>query len=120
MSRPSQTESAYVQTFPDEKCLCPDLPRRKVLMPRPSQTEKAYVQTVPDGKCLCPDYRAFKTLVRSSCVRSQIPSIRPSHNKSVYVQTIVRSSPDNRASCPDFRAVSSPRKNYIMWRSAIL
>ena len=58
MSRPSQTESAYVQTVPDGRCLCPDRPRRKVPMSRPSQTEGAYVQTVPDGRCLCPDVRA--------------------------------------------------------------
>ena len=38
-----QTESRYVQTVPDGKCLCPDPPRRKMPMSRPSQTENAYV-----------------------------------------------------------------------------
>ena len=55
-----QTESRYVQTVPDGKCLCPDYRAFKI----------AYVQTIVRSKlhmsrlscvqnCICPDYRAF-------------------------------------------------------------
>ena len=88
MSRQAQTESAYLQTVPDSKCLCPDRPRLKVPMPRPSQTESGYVQTI---------VRSI-LFVRSSCVRRQICPDHPrpkrymSRPSCVHVQTIVRSS----------------------------
>ena len=56
MSRPSQTESAYVQTVPDGKCLCQDRPRRKVPMSRLS--------------CVHQTIRAF--MIRLSCVHQTI------------------------------------------------
>ena len=65
MSRPSQTESVYVQTLPDGKCLCPDfrafkifrafIVRSKVLMSRLSCVQN----------CLCPDFRAFQKKIRA-------------------------------------------------------
>ena len=71
MSRPSQTESVYVQTLPDGKCLCPDFRAFKI----------AYVQTIVRSKlhmsrlscvqnCICPDYRAFKIAYVQTIVRS--------------------------------------------------
>ena len=59
-SRPSKTESVYVQALPDRKCLCPDFRAFKI----------AYVQTIVRSKShmsrlscvqktLSPDYRAF-------------------------------------------------------------
>ena len=39
MSRPSQSESAYVQTVPDGKCLCPDF-RAFFLVSRPCKFER--------------------------------------------------------------------------------
>ena len=74
MSRPSQTQSAYVQTVPDGKWICPDyrafkifrafFVRSKTNMSRPSQTETVYVQTFVRS---CPDHRALQIkLVRST------------------------------------------------------
>ena len=81
MSRPSQTESAYVQTFVRSKffvrssCVqkssCPDFRAFKI----------AYVQTIVRSKlhmsrlscvqnCICPDYRAFKIAYVQTIVRS--------------------------------------------------
>ena len=121
MSRQDQTESAYVQTVPDSKCLCPDRPRLKVPMSRPSHTESGYVQTIVRSKLF----------VCSSCVRRQNMS-RPSQTETIYVQTFVRFRPDHRAlhikvvrstpkfkcvhvqtnvrSCPDFRVFTRPKK----------
>ena len=134
MSRQVQTESAYVQTVPDSKCLCPDRPRRKVHMSRLSCVqnfscvlrafEDKYVQTIPDRNSICPDFRAF--LSRPSCAPTQIRAfnakflVRPcpdrravmSRSPCVQIQTIVRS-------CPDFRAFTRPKKNYILGCSAI-
>ena len=118
----SQTQSGYVQTGPDGKCLCPDRPRLKVPMSRPSQTESGYVQTFVRSKIfvrsscvrrqICPDHPRPKqymsrlscvlvqTIVRSnsnSCVQCQIFSASMSRPSSVHVQTIVRSNPDHRA-----------------------
>ena len=94
MSRPSQTQSAYVQTVPDGKWICPDFRafqifraffvRSKTNMSRPSQTETVYVQTFVRS---CPDHRAL-----------QLKFVRSTPNFScVHVQTIVRSCPDHRA-----------------------
>ena len=113
----SQTQSGYVQTGPDGKCLCPDRPRLKVSMSRPSQTESGYVQTFVRSKffvrssCvrrqICPDHPRPKqymsrlscvlvqTIVRSnsnSCVQRQIFSASMSRPSCGHVQTIVRSS----------------------------
>ena len=111
MSRPSQTESAYVQTVPDGKCLCPDFRA----FARLSCVHQTFVRS-------CPDFRAFMS--RFSCVRQTFvrsPDFRAFTRLScVYVQTFVR-SPDFRAfmsrlSCvqqtfvvrsPDFRFVRS-------------
>ena len=122
MSRQVQTESAYVQTVPDSKCLCPDRPRRKVDMSRLSCVqnfscvlrafEDKYVQTITDRNSICPDFRAFlsrPSCTPSSCVRRQICPDHPrpkqymSRLSCVHVQTIVRS-------CPDFRAFTRPEK----------
>ena len=120
MSRPFQTESAYVQTVPDGKCLCPDRSRRKVPMSRPFQTESAYVQT----------FVRSELLVRSSCARNQIcphhprPKAYMSKHSYVLVKTIVRSQsnscvPTPNSWCvhaqsvrsrPDFRAFTRPQK----------
>ena len=74
MSRPSQTQSAYVQTVPDGKWISPDyrafktfrafFVRSKANMSRPSQTETVYVQTFVRS---CPDHRALQIkFVRST------------------------------------------------------
>ena len=113
----SQTQSGYVQTGPDGKCLCRDRPRLKLPMSRPSQTESGYVQTIVRSKffvrssCvrrqICPDHPIpkqymsrlscvlFQTIVRSnsnSCVQRQIFSASMSRTSCVHVQTFVRSS----------------------------
>ena len=112
MSRQVQTESAYVQTVPDSKCLCPDRP----------QTESGYVQIFVRSKfferssCvrrqICPDHPRPKkymsrlscvlvqTIVRSnsnSCVQCQIFCASMSRPSCGHVQTTVRSNPDHRA-----------------------
>ena len=56
MSRPSQTESTYVQTVPDESCLCPDF---RAL----ARLSRVHVQTFLRS---CPDFRVFRS--RLSCV----------------------------------------------------
>ena len=91
MSRPSQTQSAYVQTVPDGKLICPDyrafktfrafFVRSKANMSRPSQTETVYVQTFVRS---CPDHRAFQIKIVRSTPKFYC----------VHVQTIVRSCPD--------------------------
>ena len=127
MSRQVQTESAYVQTVPDSKCLCPDRPRRKVDMSRLSCVqnfscvlrafEDKYVQTIPDRNSICPDFPAF--LSRPSCAPTQIRAfnakflVRPcpdhravmSRPSCVQIQTIVRL-------CPDFRAFTRRKKKF--------
>ena len=101
MSRPSQTQSAYVQTVPDGKWICPNFRafkifraffvRSKTNMSRPSQTETVYVQTFMRS---CPDHRAL--LLRAF--------------EDKYVQTI----PDRNSICPDFRAsMSRPSCGYV-------
>ena len=57
MSRPSQTESTYVQTVPDGSCLCPDF---RAFMSRLSCVRQTFVRS-------CSDFRAFMS--RLSCVR---------------------------------------------------
>ena len=91
MSRPSQTESVYVQTLPDGKCLCPDfrafkifrafIVRSKVLMSRLSCIQN----------CLCPDFRAFQK--KKSCAP-----------KLIICAFMSRLSCVQKSSCPDFRA----------------
>ena len=89
MSRQAQTESAYVQTVPDSKCLCPDRPRRKVDMSRLSCVqnfscvlrafEGKYVQTIPDRNGICPDFCSFMS--RPSCVHVQTFVCSPDRKK---------------------------------------
>ena len=123
MSRPSQTQSAYVQTVPDGKWICPDFRafqifraffvRSKTNMSRPSQTETVYVQTFVRS---CPDHRAL-----------QLKFVRSTPNFScVHVQTIVRSCPDHRAfksrpSCVHVQTfVRSPdRKKITSWGAVL-
>ena len=99
----SQTETRYVQTGPDGKCLCPDRPRLKVPMSRPSQTESGYVQT----------FVRSKFFVRFSCVRRQICPDHPrpkqymSRLSCVLVQTIVRSNSNSCVQRQIFRAFMS-------------
>ena len=97
-----QTESRYVQTVPDGKCLCPDPPKRKVPMSRPSQTESVYVQTLPDGKSPCPDFRAFKAAYVQTFVRSKGKFVHSKiDNLCVHVHSIVRSKdPMNNCATP--------------------
>ena len=119
----SQTESRYVQTVPDRKCLCPDRPRRKVPMSRLSCVHQTFVRSCPDFRAFTrlscvhaqifvrsPDFRAFMSRlscvhVRTKCLmnaqffvrpRPKVPMSRPSQTESAYVQTFVR-SPDLRA-----------------------
>ena len=79
MSRPSQTESAYVQT----------IVRSKILV-RFSRFKVEYVQTIPDQKRICPGFLAF--LSRPSCA-SKISTLQHQNSRllSVHVQTFVRS-----------------------------
>ena len=106
-----QTESRYVQTVPDGKCLCPDPPKRKVPMSR--------LSCVQNFSCV---HRAFKSPHFQTFVRSKLPMSRLScvqkclcpdfrAFKIAYVQTIVRSKLHmSRLSCvlncicPDYRA----------------
>ena len=104
----SQTESRYVQTVPDGKCLCPDRPRRKVPMSRLSCVHQTFVRSCSDFRAFtrlscvhvqtfvrsCPDFRAFTKL---SCVHVQ--NFRAFTRLSCVHQTFVRS--------PDFRAFMS-------------
>ena len=108
----SQTESPYVQTVPDGKCLCPDRPRRKVPMSRLSRVHQTFVLSCPDFRAFTrlscvhvqtfvrsPDFRAFISrllCVQQTFVRS--PDFRAFTKLScVHVQTFVRSYPDFRA-----------------------
>ena len=86
MSRPSQTESAYVQTVPEEKCLCPDFRTFTRLSCVHDQT---FVRS-PDYSCV-----HDQTFVRSpdySCVHDQT-FVRSPDYSCVHDQTFVR-SPD--------------------------
>ena len=123
MSKPSQTQSAYVQTVPDGKWICPDyrafkifrafFVRSKTKMSRPSQTETVYVQTFVRS---CPDHRALQLkFVRSTpnfvvrpCPDHRAFMSRPS---CVHVQTIVRSCPDHRAFMCRLSCVHQTEKN---------
>ena len=99
MSRPSQTESVYVQTLPDGKCLCPDFRAFKILYDQTLVRSKLkFVRSFLRSKtpmfrlscvqtCLCPDFRAFKILYDQTLVRS----------KWKIVRSFVRSCPDYRA-----------------------
>ena len=99
----SQTESRYVPTVPDGKCLCPDRPRRKVPMSRLSCVHQTFVRSCPDFRAFTrlscvhvqtfvrsPDFRAFMS--RLSCVHVQI-FVRSPDYSCVHDQTFVR-SPD--------------------------
>ena len=104
MSRPSQTESTYVQTVPDGKCLCQDF--RAFI-----RLSCVHVQTFVRS---CPDFRAFDRLscVHQTFVRS-CPDFRAFTRLScVHVQTFVRTRlscvhQTFVRSCPDFRAFMS-------------
>ena len=96
-----QTESRYVQTVPDGKCLCPDPPRRKVPMSR--------LSCVQNFSCV---HRAFKSPHVQTFVRSKLPMSRlscvPKENSCVPNLIICafmsRLSCVQKALCPDFRA----------------
>ena len=96
-----QTESRYVQTVPDGKCLCPDPPRRKVPMSRLSCVQKF--------SCV---HRAFKSPHVQTFVRSKFPMSRlscvPKENscapKLITCAFMSRLSCVQKALCPDFRA----------------
>ena len=80
MSRPSQTEKAYVQTF---------------------MRSKFFVRSSCVQNSLCPDFRAFKILYDQTLVRSKLKFVRS------FVRS---KTPMSRLSCgqmclwPDFRA----------------
>ena len=96
-----QTESRYVQTVPDGKCLCPDPPRRKVPMSR--------LSCVQNFSCV---HRAFKSPHVQTFVRSKLPMSRlscvPKENscapKLIICAFMSRLSCVQKSSCPDFRA----------------
>ena len=97
MSRQVQTKSAYVQTVPDSKCLCPDCTRRNVDMSGLSCVQNfscvlrafkdKFVQTIPDRNSMCPDFHAFFS--RPSCAPTQI--------RAFNAKFLVRPCPDHRA-----------------------
>ena len=96
-----QTESRYVQTVTDGKCLCPDPPRRKVPMSR--------LSCVQNFSCV---HRAFKSPHVQTFVRSKLPMSRlscvPKENscapKLIICAFMSRLSCVQNALCPDFRA----------------
>ena len=96
-----QTESRYVQTVPDGKCLCPEPPRRKVPMSR--------LSCVQNFSCV---HRAFKSPHVQTFVRSKLPMSRlscvPKENscapKLIICAFMSRLSCVQKSSCPDFRA----------------
>ena len=91
MSRPSQTESAYVQTF---------------------VRSKFFVRSSCVQKSSCPDFRAFKIAYVQTFVRSKLPMSRlscvPKENscapKLIICAFMSRLSCVQKALCPDFRA----------------
>ena len=83
MSRPSQTQSAYVQTVPDGKWRCPDYRAFKIFR----AFEDKFVQTIPDRNSICPDFRAFLS----------IPSCAPTQIRAFNAKFLVRPCPDHRA-----------------------
>ena len=121
MSRPSQTESAHVQTFVRSKffvrsscvqnSLCPDFRAFKILYDQILMRSKLkFVRSFVRSKtpmsrlscvqtCLCPDFRAFKILYDQTLVRSKWKIVRsfvrscPDYLalKNTHVQTFVRS-----------------------------
>ena len=112
MSRPSQTESTYVQTVPDGKCLCPDF--RAFI-----RLSCVHVQTFVRS---CPDFRAFDRLscVHQTFVRSSDFRAFMSRFSCVHVQIFVRST-DFRAftrlSCVHVQTfVRSPNFRAFMFR----
>ena len=96
MSRSSQTESAYVQTF---------------------VRSKFFVRSSCVQKSSCPDFRAFKITYVQTFVRSKVKFVRSKiDNLCVHVQTIVRSkglmsrlSCVRKCLCPDLLWV--PKEN---------
>ena len=77
VSRPSQTESAYVQTF---------------------VRSKVFLRSSCVQKSSCPDFRAFKSAYVQTFVHSKEKFARSKiDNLCVHVQTIVRSCPDYHA-----------------------
>ena len=121
MSRPSQTEGAYVQTFARSKfflrsscvqnSLCPDFRAFKILYDQTLMRSKLnFVRSFVRSKtpmsrllcvqtCLCPDFRAFKILYDQTLVRSKWKIVRSFVRscqdyrafKNTYVQTFVLS-----------------------------
>ena len=103
MSRPSQTESAYVQTILNGKCLCADIL---------AFTRLSYVDVQPFMRS--PNFRAF--ISRLSCVHQTFmrscPDFRAFTRLScVQVQTFVRSYPEFRAFTDTTSVVSSVKSN---------
>ena len=67
-----QTESQYLHNVPDEKCLCPDRPRRKVPISKLSRNQDR----------LCPDFCAFNRVSRPCKIERTKPivsSLRSGH-----------------------------------------
>ena len=83
MSRPSQTESAYVQTFVRSKFL----------------VRSSCVQN-----SLCPDFRAFKILYDQTLVRSKLKFVRSFVRSKTPMS---RLSCVQKHSCPDFRVIKN-------------
>ena len=80
MSRPSQTESAYVQTF---------------------VRSKFFVHSSCVQNSLCPDFRAFKILYDQTLVRSKLKFVRSFVRSKTPMS---RLSCVQTCFCPDFRA----------------
>ena len=83
MSRPSQTESAYVQTF---------------------ERSKFFVRSSCVQNSLCPDFRAFKILYDQTLVRSKLKFVRSFVRSKTPMS---RLSCVQTCLCPDFRAIKN-------------
>ena len=86
----SQTDSRYVQTVPDGKCLCPDRTRRKVPV--------SGLSCVLNFSCV---HRAFKSPHVQTFVRSKKNSCA---QKLIICAFMSRLSCVQKALCPGFRA----------------
>ena len=144
MSRPSQTESAYVQTIVRSKFFvrssCVQKSRLSCVPMENSCAQKmiicAFMSRISSvQKALCPDFLAYKNAYVQTFVRSKRKFVRSKiDNLCIHVQTIVRSkglmsrlSCVQKCLCPDFLSVQkltmstkiddliSPKKTSPKW-----
>ena len=106
MSRPSQTESTYVQTVPDGRRLCPDF---RAFMSRLSCVHQTFVRSCPEFRVnvqtfmRSPDFRAFNQF---SCVHIQA-FVRSTDFRAFMSR--LSSIPQLYLRSPSFRAFKSRR-----------